>query len=73
MKLSSACFGCFECTFPIAKLNHSNQLQKNRRYIPNYVESVFNYFDDFKMTVIYATMKIEIMIENGWSLKLRQS
>jgi hypothetical protein len=24
MKLSGACFGCFECTFPIAWLNDCN-------------------------------------------------
>ena len=24
MKLSSACFGCFECTFPLAWLNNCN-------------------------------------------------
>ena len=73
MKLSSACFGCFECTFPLARLNDSNQLQEICRYIPIYVESIFNHFHDFKIAVTYATMKIEIAIENRWSLKLCQT
>ena len=33
----------------------------------------YNYFHDFKRPVEYATMKIEILIENGRSLKLRQT
>ena len=37
MKLSRACFGCFECTFPLARLNNSNWLQENCRYIPIHV------------------------------------
>jgi hypothetical protein len=36
------------------------------------VTNAYNYFHDFKKRVEYATMKIEILIENGRSLKLRQ-
>ena len=36
-----------------------------------YVENVYNYFHDFRTAVKYATIKIEITIENGRSLKLR--
>jgi hypothetical protein len=38
-----------------------------------YVESVYNYFHDFRTAVKYATINIEIAIENGRSLKLRQT
>ena len=37
MKLLSAYFGCFECTFPLARLNNCNWLQKNYSYIIGYV------------------------------------
>jgi hypothetical protein len=45
----------------------------NRRYILVYVESIYNYFHDFMSPVEYATMKIEIAIENDRSLKLCQT
>jgi hypothetical protein len=48
MKLSGACFGCFECTFTLAWLNNYNWLGKNCRYISIYVEGTFNYFHDFR-------------------------
>jgi hypothetical protein len=38
-----------------------------------YVEMIYNYFHDFMSPVEYATMKIEITIENDRSLKLRQT
>src|ERR1700733_906086 len=41
------------------------------RYTFTYVKNVYNYFHDFRIPVEYATMKIEITIENGRSLKLR--
>ena len=34
--------------------------------------NAYNYFHDFKKPVEYATVKIEILIENGRSLKLHQ-
>jgi hypothetical protein len=33
---------------------------------------MYNYFHDFRRVVKCAMMKIEIAIENGWSLTLRQ-
>jgi hypothetical protein len=36
-----------------------------------YVESIYDYFRDFRKPVNCATMKMEITIENGRSLKLR--
>ena len=41
--------------------------------MPIHVESICHYFYDFKRAIAYATMKIEIAIENGWSLKLHQT
>jgi hypothetical protein len=38
-----------------------------------YVEMIYNYFHDFISPVEYAMMKIEIVIENDRSLKLRQT
>ena len=38
-----------------------------------YVENIYNYFYDFRRPVKYATMEIEIAIENSRSLKLRQT
>jgi hypothetical protein len=38
-----------------------------------YVESIYNYFHDFRTPVKYATMTIKIGIENSWSLKLCQT
>ena len=37
MKLSRACFGCFECTFLLARLNGGNWLKKNYRSISIYI------------------------------------
>ena len=50
-----------------------NCLNENCRYILIYVTNVYNYFHDFKKPEKYATIKIEILIENGQSLKLRQT
>ena len=38
-----------------------------------YVENLYNYFHNFSIPVKCATMKIEIAIENGRSLKLHQT
>ena len=38
-----------------------------------YVGSIYNYFHDFRSFLKYATIQIEIVIENGRSLKLRQT
>jgi hypothetical protein len=38
-----------------------------------YVENVYNYFHNFRISVKCATIKIEIAIENGRSLKLHQT
>ena len=38
-----------------------------------YVGSTYNYFHDFRSFLKYATIQIEIVIENGRSLKLRQT
>src|ERR1700727_2005272 len=72
IKLSRACFGCSECTFPLARLYNSNWLGKNYIFIPIHVESVHNYLYDFRRPITCATIKITIVIENGRSLKLRQ-
>ena len=37
-----------------------------------FVQSLYNYFHNFRRPARYATMKIEIVIENGWNLKLCQ-
>jgi hypothetical protein len=37
-----------------------------------YVRNIYNYFHDFRRPVEYATMEINIVIENGQSLKLHQ-
>ena len=73
MKLSRACFRCFECIFPLASLKNYNWLRKNYRYISVYVQSTFNYFHKFERHITCATIKITIVIENGRSFKLRQS
>ena len=38
-----------------------------------YVGNAYNYFHDFRRPVKCATIKIEVVIENGRSLKLRQT
>lgn len=38
-----------------------------------YVENIYNYVHNFRRLVKYAPLKIEIVIENGWSLKLHQT
>jgi hypothetical protein len=38
-----------------------------------YVKDTYNYFHDFKTPVKYAMREIKIVIENGRSLKLRQT
>jgi hypothetical protein len=49
---------------PCIALAHSPQV---------YIMNVSNNFHNFRRLVKYATMKIESMIENGWSLKLHQT
>jgi hypothetical protein len=73
MKLSRACFGCFECTFPLAWLNNCNWPQQNCRCIVICIESVFNHFHNFRRSALCAIIKIMIAIENCRSLKLCQS
>jgi hypothetical protein len=46
---------------------------KNVDTIIIYVKEVNYYFHNFRMPVKSATMKIESAIENGQSLKLRQT
>jgi hypothetical protein len=38
-----------------------------------YIKSIYKYLHDFIMPVESATIEIAIAIENGWSLKLRQT
>ena len=38
-----------------------------------YIDSTYNYIHDFRRFLKYATMKVESAIENGRSLKLRQT
>src|SRR5882762_4450659 len=73
MKLSTACFGCFECTSPLARLSYENRLQENYIYIHIHVENMYNHFHDFRRSIFRAMIKIAIVIENGRSLKLRQT
>ena len=73
MKPLRACFGCFECTFPLASIKNYYWLQKNYRYISVYLWSIFNYFHKSRRHTTRATIKIAIAIENGRSFKLRQS
>ena len=73
IKLSRACFGCSECTFHLAQLNDGNYLGKNNRPISIHVESVHNYLHNFRRPITCATIKVVIVIQNGWSLKLHQT
>src|ERR1700683_4419830 len=55
----------------ITRLTGQNCSNRNYRYNTMYVESIHNYFSDFRKPVNCATMKMEITIENSRSLKLR--
>ena len=57
----------------INKPTDRNCLNENCRYILICLENVNNYFHDFRRPVKNATMKIRIVIKNGWSFKLHQT
>ena len=44
IKLSSACFGCFEGTFPLAQLNNCNFSGKNNHAFPDIQGAQSNIF-----------------------------